>query len=46
MGARLSLEVQGMDPDQNKQLISSGEMGKIIDVFNEDDGEHVEIYIE
>jgi hypothetical protein len=46
MGARLSPEVQGMDPDQIKKLISSGEMGKIIDVFNEDDGEHFEIYVE
>jgi hypothetical protein len=46
MGARLSPEVQGLDADQLKQIINAGEMGKIVDVFNDDDSEHVEVYIE
>lgn len=46
MGARLSPEVQGLDADQLRQLISSGEMGKVIDVFDHEDGDHVEVYIE
>jgi hypothetical protein len=46
MGARLSPEIQGLDADQLRQLIYSGEMGKIIDVFDNEDGEHVEIYVE
>lgn len=46
MGARLSPEIEGLDIDQLKQIINSGEMGKIVDVYNEQDGEHVEVYIE
>ncbi|HEX7433309.1 MAG TPA: hypothetical protein VF326_06605 [Anaerolineaceae bacterium] len=34
MGARLSPEVQGLDADQLWQLLSSGEMGKVIHVFD------------
>ena len=46
LGAHLSPDVQGLDSNQLKQLISAGGMGKIIDVFDSDDGEHVEVYIE
>lgn len=34
MGARLSPEVQGLNADQLRQLLSSGEMGKVIHVFD------------
>ncbi len=46
MGARLSPEIEGLDIEQLRQIINSGEMGKIVDVYNEQDGEHVEVYIE
>ncbi len=46
MGARFSPEVEGLDLDQIKHIIDSGEMGKIVDVFNEQAAEHVEVFIE
>ncbi len=46
MGARFAPEVQGMDMEQLVEFINSGEVGQIVDVNNEEDGEHVEVYIE
>jgi hypothetical protein len=46
MGARFSPEVQGLDPDQLMQFIKSGEVGKLVDVVDDEDGEHVEVFIE
>jgi hypothetical protein len=46
MGARFSPEVEGLDMQQLTQFINSGETGKIVDVFDEEDGEHVEVFIE
>ena len=46
MGARFAPEVQGLDIEQLMSLIRSGEIGKIVDVVDEQDGEHVEVYLE
>jgi len=46
MGARFSPEVQGLDMDQLVQFIRSGETGQVVDVFDDEDGEHVEVFIE
>jgi hypothetical protein len=46
MGARFSPEVQGLDMDQLTQFINSGEVGKVVDVIDDEDGEHVEVFIE
>ena len=46
LGARFSTEVQGLDMDQLNQFINSGEVGKVVDVVDEEDGEHVEVFIE
>ena len=46
MGMRFSPEVEGMDIQQLAELIQSGETGQIVDVFDEDDGEHVEVFVE
>lgn len=46
MGMRFSPEVEGMDIQQLAELISSGETGQIVDVFDEEDGEHVEVFVE
>jgi hypothetical protein len=46
MGARFSPQVEGMDASQFTALIESGAIGKVIDVYDDDDGEHVEVYIE
>jgi len=46
MRARFSPEVQGLDMDQLAQFINSGEVGKVVDVIDDEDGEHVEVFIE
>ena len=46
MGARFSPEVEGLDLSQLIEFINSGETGQMVDVVNEEDGEHVEIFIE
>ncbi len=46
MGARFSPEVEGLDIQQLNELIQSGETGKIVDVFDDEDGEHVEVFVE
>lgn len=46
MGARFSTEIQGLDPSELMQFIREGTIGKIVDVFDENDGEHVEVFLE
>jgi len=46
MGARFSTEIQGLDPSELMQFIREGTIGKIVDVFDEKDGEHVEVFLE
>jgi hypothetical protein len=46
MGARFSPEVNGLDMTQVMQRIDAGETGKIVDVVDDQEGEHVEVFIE
>lgn len=46
MGARFSPEVEGLDIQQLMKMVESGATGKIVDVFDDQDGEHVEVFIE
>jgi hypothetical protein len=46
LGARFSPEVEGLDNNQLMELIRAGEVGKIVDVLDDEDGEHVEVYLE
>ena len=46
MGMRLSPEIEGLDTEQIMQFIESGTLGKIMDVTDDDDGEHVEVFLE
>ncbi len=46
MGMRLSPEIEGLDTEQIMQFIESGTLGKIVDVTDDDDGEHVEVFLE
>ena len=46
MGARFAPEIEGMDMTQLTQYLNSGEVGQIVDVYDDEDGEHVEVYIE
>jgi len=46
IGAHFAPEVQGVDMSNVMEAVRSGIVGKIIDVTDEEDGEHVEIYVE
>ncbi|HSL28333.1 MAG TPA: hypothetical protein VK900_03955 [Anaerolineales bacterium] len=46
IGAHFAPEVQGVDMSNVMEALRSGVTGKIIDVTDEEDGEHVEIYVE
>lgn len=46
MGMRFAPEVEGLNIDELTSFIQSGEVGQIVDVYDEKDGEHVEVYIE
>lgn len=46
MGAKFSPQVDGLDRNTLMEFLNSGSTGKVVDVFKDDDGEHVEVYIE
>ncbi len=46
MGSRFAPQVEGLDANQLMSIIESGEIGQIVDVYDEDDGEHVEVFLE
>jgi hypothetical protein len=46
MGARFAPEVEGLDMEQLMGYIRSGETGQILDVYDDADGEHIEVFIE
>jgi hypothetical protein len=46
IGAHFAPEVEGVDMSNVMDAVRSGMTGKVIDVIDEEDGEHVEIYVE
>jgi hypothetical protein len=46
VGAQFAPEIEGVDLTELSEILLSGADGKIIDVFDDEDGEHVEIFIE
>lgn len=46
IGAHFAPEVEGVDMSNVMDALRSGVIGKIIDVMDEEDGEHVEIFVE
>ncbi len=46
IGAQYAPELAGIDLSQFIEDVKGGAQGKIIDVIDEEDGEHVEIFIE
>jgi hypothetical protein len=46
MGMKFSPEIEGIDPNVINEFLESGEIGQIVDVFDEEDGERVEVFIE
>jgi len=45
-GASFIPDIEGLDNQELSSAIHRGEVGKIIDVYDDDDGEHVEVFIE
>jgi hypothetical protein len=46
IGAHFAPEIDGVNMDQLMEALRSGTTGKIIDVVDDEDGEHVEIFVE
>jgi len=46
IGAHFAPEVEGVDMSNVMEALRMGVTGKIIDVVDEEDGEHVEIFVE
>ena len=46
MGARFAPEIEGLDMEDLNAWLNSGEVGQIVDIFDEEDGEHVEVFLE
>ncbi len=46
MGARFAPQVEGLDAEMLMAHLNSGETGKIVDVYNDENGERVEVFIE
>jgi len=46
MGARFAPDIEGLDMEDLNAWLNSGEVGQIVDIFDEEDGEHVEVFLE
>jgi hypothetical protein len=46
MGARFSTEIGQMEMNQVMEAIRNGEIGKILDIIDDEDGEHIQILLE
>jgi carbohydrate-binding DOMON domain-containing protein len=46
IGAHFAPEVEGVDMSEIMDALRAGVTGKIVDVMDDEDGEHVEIYVE
>jgi len=46
MGARFAPEIEGLDMEDLNAWMNSGEIGQIVDIFDEKDGEHIEVFLE
>ena len=46
MGMRFAPEIEGLDAGQLTEALASGETGQIVDIYDDEDREHVEVFIE
>ena len=45
-GGNFNLDIDGVTIDEIQSSINDGDLGKIIDVYDDEEGEHVEVFIE
>ena len=46
LGSQFAPEIEGVDFEELIRAANSGETGAFVDVYDEDDGEHVEVFLE
>lgn len=46
MGMKFSPEVEGLNAERLVEALADGKTGKIVDVYDDNDDEHIEVYIE
>ena len=46
MGKQFAPEIEGIDFNEVVKAIQEGETGTFVDVYDEEDGEHVEVFLE
>jgi hypothetical protein len=46
MGMKFSPEVEGLNAERLAEALANGKTGRIVDVYDDNDGEHVEVFIE
>lgn len=46
MGAKFSPEVEGLDMGKVMEFVRAGETGQVLDMYDDQDGEHIEVFIE
>ena len=46
IGAHFAPEIEGIDMSMVTEALRVGQTGKLVDVIDEEDGEHVEIFVE
>jgi hypothetical protein len=46
MGAKFAPEIEGLEMEDLNAWLNSGEVGQIVDIFDDEDGEHVEVFLE
>ena len=46
MGARFAPEMDGIEMEELLAAVQSGMSGKVLDIIDDEDGQHVEIYVE
>jgi hypothetical protein len=46
MGMKFSPEVEGLNAERLMEALADGKTGKIVDVYSDEEDEHIEVYIE
>lgn len=46
LGAKFAPEIEGLDEQTLNTWLNAGEIGQIVDVLDDEDGEHIEVFLE